>query len=69
MRAQYNPISYAAAGGAANQLFPPTTAAGGWGMETILTFCLVYMVLSATDAERAVDAPHLPVRRPGFRGR
>lgn len=33
-------------------------------METILTFCLVYMVLSATDAERAVDAPHLPVRRP-----
>ena len=35
-------------------------------METILTFCLVYMVLSATDAERAVDAPHLPVRSPGL---
>ena len=61
-RVQYNPVSYAAAGGAANQLFPPTTPAGGWGMETILTFCLVYMVLSATDSERAVDAPHLPVR-------
>ena len=62
---QYNPIPYAAAGGAANQLFPPTTPAGAWGMETVLTFALVFMVLSATDSERAVDAPHLPVR-PAF---
>ncbi|KAK9835979.1 hypothetical protein WJX81_003428 [Elliptochloris bilobata] len=61
---QYNPVSYAAAGGAANQLFAPTTPAGGWGMETILTFCLVWMVLSATDSERAVDAPHLPILAP-----
>ena len=59
---QYNPVSYAAAGGAANQLFAPITPAGGWGMETVLTFALVFMVLSATDSERAVDAPHLPVR-------
>ena len=59
---QYNPIPYASAGGAANQLFPPSTPAGAWGMETVLTFGLVFMVLSATDSERAVDAPHLPVR-------
>ncbi len=55
-------MPYAAAGGAANQLFAPTTAAGGWGMEVVLTFALVYLVLSSTDSERAVDAPHLPVR-------
>ena len=55
-------MPYAAAGGAANQLFAPTTAAGAWGMEVVLTFALVYLVLSSTDSERAVDTPHLPVR-------
>ena len=61
---QYNPVPYWAAGGGANQLFAPTTAAGGWCMEAVLTFALVYVVLSSTDSKRAVDAPHLPVRMP-----
>lgn len=61
---QYNPVPYWAAGGGANQLFAPTTAAGGWCMEAVLTFALVYVVLSSTDSKRAIDAPHLPVRIP-----
>lgn len=55
-------MPYWAAGGGANQLFAPTTAAGGWCMEAVLTFALVYVVLSSTDSKRAIDAPHLPVR-------
>jgi glycerol uptake facilitator-like aquaporin len=51
-----------AAGGGINKLSPGFGFASGWGLETILTMSLVFTVFAATDAERAIDTAHIPVR-------
>ncbi len=51
-----------ACGGGVNRLQPEMHFGAGWGLETCLTFLLVFTVLAATDAERATDTAHLPVR-------
>ena len=51
-----------AAGGGTNALSAGVSNAAGWGLETILTMALVFTVFAATDAERASDTAHLPVR-------
>lgn len=52
---------HAAAGGI-NSLASGIQPAAGWGLETILTATLVFVVFCATDAERGADTTHLPVR-------
>ncbi len=57
---QIDKYGWRAGGGGANVLH--ISQAAGWGLETILTMALVFTVFAATDAERAVDTAHLPVR-------
>lgn len=59
---QIDTHGWRAAGGGTNALSPGMSNAAGWGLETILTMALVFTVFAATDAERASDTAHLPVR-------
>jgi aquaporin PIP len=56
-----NTTAYLAAGGGANQMGSGMSSAGGWGLETISTFALVFTVLCATDGVRYPSVAHLPV--------
>lgn len=57
-----DPNGWHAAGGGVNSLATGITSAAGWGLETVLTTTLVFIVFCATDAERGSDTAHLPVR-------
>ena len=57
---------WVASGGGVNALQPEMDFAAGWGLETCLTFLLVFTVLAATDSSRASDTAHLPVRAPSL---
>ena len=59
---QIDPTGFNAALGAANQLAAGVTRRNAWGVETILTTILVFVVFAATDSERATKTAHLPVR-------
>ena len=59
---QVDPNGWHAAGGGTNSLSTGITGAAGWGLETVLTASLVFIVFCATDAERGTDTAHLPVR-------
>ncbi len=59
---QIDSHGWRAAGGGTNALSAGVSNAAGWGLETILTMALVFTVFAATDAERASDTAHLPVR-------
>ncbi len=62
MWVQVDPNGWHAAGGGGHSLATGITSAAGWGLETILTATLVFIVFCATDAERGSDTAHLPVR-------
>ena len=59
---QVDKSGWVACGGGVNSLHVGMNGAAGWGLETLLTFLLVFTVLAATDEARAVDTAHLPVR-------
>lgn len=58
---QIDQTGWVACGGGVNRLQPEMHHGSGWGLETTLTFLLVFTVLAATDAQRATDTAHLPV--------
>ena len=58
---QLDPTGFKAAAGGANQLNAGVTHVQAWGIETILTFLLVFVVFAATDSQRSAGTPHLPV--------
>ncbi|KAK9829737.1 hypothetical protein WJX72_007578 [[Myrmecia] bisecta] len=57
-------VAFAVAKGGTNGLTALVDEGGGWLMETILTFALVFVVFAATDAARAENTAHLPVLAP-----
>jgi MIP family channel proteins len=58
-------VAWHAAGGGANGIGVATIHESAiWGMETLLTAVLVFVVFCATDSKRSAVGPHLPVLAP-----